>query len=92
MASNEVNEVTKWSQIPLEFVGNMAFMAPSTLLAEALAEGTLCGFEFQANSHRVVQLQSICTDDIPFSVQFRKTSKAWPQGHTLSFCCKKFSS
>lgn len=47
----------------------MAFMAPSTLLAEVLAEGTLCGFEFQANSRRVVQLQSICTADIPFSLR-----------------------
>lgn len=45
-------EDTKWSQIPLESVGNMAFMAPSTLVAEVLAEGTCSGFEFQASSHR----------------------------------------
>lgn len=49
-------EVTKWSQIPLESVGNTAFMAPSTPVAEVLAEGNHWGFEFQAPSHRMVQL------------------------------------
>lgn len=90
LASKKWKEVIKWSQIPLESVGNKAFVAPSTLVA-VLAEGTCCGFEFQADSHRMVQLQSFCTDDVPFSVQFRKTSKAWPHGHTLSFWCNKFS-
>lgn len=79
-------EATKWSQIPLESVGNMAFVAPSTLVAEELAEGTPCGFEFRANSQRMVQLQSICTGDIPF---FLGAVQKDIQGHTLSFWCNK---